>query len=370
MKKICNRILSVILCIMLIISLQQITFITSAASATTHFSPNKSEYTVGEEITVTIKFNVGVETYGIEGSLSYDNSIVKYVSGGANQGSYVKIAEAFSGETEVSVRVAFKTIAEGKCTFSFNGFCVDVNLEKHNASTGYFINVKNNEDNDEPEKPISFIAISSSPKCEYLQGESLALNIGKLMVAYTDGTYKISDITSDMVSGYNSNKIGYQTLTVTYNGYTAEFLVEVIEKQISFLSISSHPTKKEYEFGESLDLTGGEIALAYSDGSYELLDITEDMVTGYDAQKTGYQTLIVRHKGYSVEFKILVSLTGDLNSDEIVNLLDFVKLKKILAEVEQCGGSSPDIDKDGEITATDLKILMEIILVSTKNVDF
>lgn len=120
------------------------TFNTSAATATTHFSPSKTDFSVGEEITVTIKFDAGVQVFSIDGALSYDSTIVQYVSGGgADQGGSVKIAEALSGEKKVEVSVTFKTIAEGKCNFSFSGFCTDQSLTPHNASTGYFINVKN-----------------------------------------------------------------------------------------------------------------------------------------------------------------------------------------------------------------------------------
>ena len=152
MKKVLKITFSFVLIAILVASI--FSFNTAAASATTHFSPSKTDFTVGEEITVTIKFDAGVAVYSIEGALNYDNTIVQYVSGGgANQGNSVKIAEALSGETKVDVSVKFKTIAEGKCNFSFSGFCADFNLTKHSASTGYFINVKNPTTSEPPNPP-------------------------------------------------------------------------------------------------------------------------------------------------------------------------------------------------------------------------
>lgn len=152
MKKVFKITFSCLLVAILIASI--FSFNTAAVSATTHFSPSKTDFTVGEEITVTIKFDAGVQVFSIDGALSYDNTIVQYISGGgADQGSSVKIAEALSGETKVDVSVKFKTIAEGKCNFSFSGFCTDINLTPHNASTGYYINVKNPTASEPPAPP-------------------------------------------------------------------------------------------------------------------------------------------------------------------------------------------------------------------------
>ncbi len=38
------------------------------------------------------------------------------------------------------------------------------------------------------------------------------------------------------------------------------------------------PTKTEYEHGDSLDFTGGEIEVAYEDGTTQTKQITADMV--------------------------------------------------------------------------------------------
>ena len=154
MKKVLKITFSLLLTVILAVSV--FTLNTSAATATTHFSPSKTDFSVGEEITVTIKFDAGVQVFSIDGELRYDSTIVQYVSGGgADQGGTVKIADALSGEKKVDVSVTFKTIAEGKCNFSFSGFCTDENLTPHNASTGYFINVKNPTTSSNPSSDVT-----------------------------------------------------------------------------------------------------------------------------------------------------------------------------------------------------------------------
>lgn len=57
---------------------------------------------------------------------------------------------------------------------------------------------------------------------------------------------------------------------------------------------------------------------------------------------------------------------GDLNGDDSLNILDLVRLKKILAGIEVDYFATPDLDGDGEVTAKDLTILMDFILADYK----
>ena len=81
-------------------------------------------------------------------------------------------------------------------------------------------------------KPLVFIAVSNLPnKTEYSIGQSLDLTGAKIVVGYNEGNYEFFDITSDMVSGYDSSESGIQLLTVTYKGiYKTQFAVTVSSK--------------------------------------------------------------------------------------------------------------------------------------------
>jgi hypothetical protein len=50
---------------------------------------------------------------------------------------------------------------------------------------------------------------------------------------YSDGSYDIIAVQLSMISGYDASKIGIQTLTVTYQGKTANFDINVIPVSIS-----------------------------------------------------------------------------------------------------------------------------------------
>jgi uncharacterized protein YkuJ len=85
-------------------------------------------------------------------------------------------------------------------------------------------------------KEISSITISQKPtKTTYSQGQTFDTSGMVVKAVYTDGTS--SEISSGYeVSGYNSENLGSQTVTVTYKDKTATFTVEVTEASISAMN--------------------------------------------------------------------------------------------------------------------------------------
>ena len=72
------------------------------------------------------------------------------------------------------------------------------------------------------------------------------------------------------------------------------------------VSVSSTGHKTVYTKGEALDVTGLTLAARYSDGSTQTVPVTADMVSGYDPNKTGTQTLTVRYGGLSAVYTVEV----------------------------------------------------------------
>ena len=85
---------------------------------------------------------------------------------------------------------------------------------------------------------LTEIEIVSEPdKTSYYVGEELDLEGLVVRACYSDYTTSVIAVTSDMVSGFNSSKVGTQTVTITYCGYTATFTVDV-EKQLVYHTIT------------------------------------------------------------------------------------------------------------------------------------
>lgn len=85
---------------------------------------------------------------------------------------------------------------------------------------------------------IDGIRLDTAPaKLTYNQGESLKLNGAALGISYEDGVNTSIPLEKNMLSGYDMNKIGKQTVTVSYGGEETSFDIEVKEIQVSGISI-------------------------------------------------------------------------------------------------------------------------------------
>ena len=88
------------------------------------------------------------------------------------------------------------------------------------------------------EKELASISVTPPTKTEYLEGkEQLDVTGGKLTLTYNNETTEVIDLTADMVSGFDNTKVGKQTLTVTYQGKTTTFEVEIIAVTVPFRDV-------------------------------------------------------------------------------------------------------------------------------------
>lgn len=104
--------------------------------------------------------------------------------------------------------------------------------------------------------------------------------------------------------GFDKNTVGKQTITVSANGYSATFEVEVKNK-VSGIALSGTP-KVEYNYGESLDLSTFKIAVSYVNGDVIQMDVTEDMISGFDKKAVGKQSLSISYDDYMVQVDVEV----------------------------------------------------------------
>ena len=190
------------------------------------------------------------------------------------------------------------------------------------------------------ERKVESIEIIEEPiKTTYIQNyEELDVTGGKIRLTYNDGTTEEIDMTKEMASGFDNTIVGPQTLTVTYEGKTATFEVTIIEKELVSIEIAQQPNKTAYiQNYEELDVTGGKIRLTYNDGTTEEIDMTEDMVTGFDNTQLGPQTLTVSYEGKTTTFEIAI-LTKALNKIEISQMPNKVTYIQNYEELDVTGG--------------------------------
>ncbi len=167
---------------------------------------------------------------------------------------------------------------------------------------------------------LSKIEIKTQPsKKNYTQGERLDTAGLVLSAIYNDGSKR------DFSSGYTYspsllNKAGSQTVTVTYNGKTATFTVNVAEPVVlSSVTVSKAPDKTVYMTGEKLDTKGLTLILRYSDGTTR--SVTGGFTCSPDVFTTaGQQAVTVSYDGKSAAFTVTVKEPAVLSSISVSRL--------------------------------------------------
>lgn len=142
-------------------------------------------------------------------------------------------------------------------------------------------------------KSLASLKILSLPsKTQYIEGEDLDLKGLKVAAVYDNGEEKI--ISKYALSGYNSS-VGQKTITVSFEGKTVKFTVNVRKKQLKSISVTKSPNKLSYHIGEELDINGLEVTAYYDNGEQAL-------IKGY--------TLSGFSSGYEGQIKVTVSYNG------------------------------------------------------------
>lgn len=152
---------------------------------------------------------------------------------------------------------------------------------------------------------VKEIKFTKPEKTDYKYGEELDLTGAKFTEILASGKVnKEVNVTKEMVTGFNNKVVGKQMLTATYGEVTGTFQVTVVDNTIS-IAITSLPNKVEYLKGEALDLTGGKITVIKDSGIYNL-DITNDMVSGYDPNVVGAQVVTITYNGVTAQLSVVV----------------------------------------------------------------
>jgi hypothetical protein len=153
--------------------------------------------------------------------------------------------------------------------------------------------------------PMSSIAVRRPPsKLAYKQGEDLDLT-DLLVVGIWEGigTEQIT-VDKDNISGFDTNIIGQQVITITVGEVSTSFNISV--KGLMTLQVSTPPNKRIYDYGENLDLSGLVVVGTFSDNSQERIPIRSSYISNYDSRKAGEQTVVITIYGRRAVFMVQV----------------------------------------------------------------
>ncbi len=158
-------------------------------------------------------------------------------------------------------------------------------------------------------------------KTMYVLGEEIDLAGCIVTVKYDTGDVQEVQLNTRnaVVTGYNSNQIGEQTVTITYQGHSFTFKVEV-KNSAGTMTVKTPPEKIAYVLGEQLDLTGGIVSITYADGAVSEISMTAEGVeiSGFDTNISGKQVITIKYQGLETTFEIEVK--NEVVSIEVIEL--------------------------------------------------
>ena len=184
--------------------------------------------------------------------------------------------------------------------------------------------------------------LTEPTKVDYKYNEDLDVTGGRIKVNWANGTVSNVNLTTSMVTGYNKTQLGVQTLTISYtftytlsdgaqiqDPITMTYEVEVTNpaKTITI----TPPTKTEYEHGDSLDFTGGEIEVAYEDGTTQTKQITADMVK----ESSGSLVNMAPTASDYVNNEVSKTLVIKYKEDSVTETVNYpIKIKNVVNKIE------------------------------------
>ena len=201
-----------------------------------------------------------------------------------------------------------------------------------------------------PDQTVQTIEVSKAPnKLSYVhKSETLDITGGKLLVTYADNSTSLVDITEEMVSGFDNTAVGTNVVTVTYEGKTATFEVQIVKAKVVFkLDDGTIISENEYLVGDTVVIPETPTKPTDSNGYYVFIGWGREVTTTCDGNAE-YIAVFEQRK-----------ITGDCNSDGKVTDKDAIYLLRHVYFPNRYPIDEPaDYNKDGKITDKDAIYLL------------
>ena len=154
------------------------------------------------------------------------------------------------------------------------------------------------------DKQVESISLKSAPtKTQYVVETDIVVTGGQITVKYDNGSSEDINITAAMLSGYNKNQLGTQSIRVTYEGKTTNFTVQVVDKSVTSIAVTVPPTKTHYIEGTAFDETGMVVTAYYDNGTSS---VVTDYVVANPTVSLGETKVGISYQGQSTSTPITV----------------------------------------------------------------
>lgn len=182
-----------------------------------------------------------------------------------------------------------------------------------------------------------------------------------MKASYNNGTSK--NVTGYTISGYNANKVGDQTVTVSYSGKTATFTVTVESPVPDKITSSVFTVENGWIRKISAGTKVSELVNGINEKQYIKVFIGTKEVSGDKLVGTGMVVKLM--DGHTVKASVIVVVTGDTNGDGKITITDMLAVKSHVLKKSTLSGEvakAADTSKDGGISITDFIQIKAFIL--------
>ena len=205
-----------------------------------------------------------------------------------------------------------------------------------------------------PDQTVKSIEIHKNPdKLNYVHKvDALDVTGGKLLVTYADNSSSFVDITPGMVSGFDNTKVGTNKVTVTYEGKTTTFDVQIVKAKVVFkMDNGSVISETEYLFGDTVTVPANPTKPADSNGYYVFMGWGREVSATCNGNAEYIAVFQQRE------------LVGDTNKDGKINDRDVLYLlDHVLFPNTYPVNGSTDMNGDGKTNDRDVLYLLDHVL--------
>ncbi len=299
--------LTIFLSLILLLSL--FSFSASAAGTTTLAFSNTSPK-VGDTISVSVTLNAGEEVYGVDGTITYDTSILQYVSGGDSaSGNKVRLLKDTAGEKRLTYSVKFKVKATGSAVVSFATDYVNSSLKRTPASgCSAKLTIKAPTASSKPTTSSKPSSNTSTPaKSSNANLSALSIGIGSLSPAFDPNATEYSVTVENSVAAVNITATPANSKATVSGAGERELVVG--DNKFAITVTAQNGTKKTYNLTvrratveESLNLNPT-LVIINGDAHHIKADLSGVSIpAGFTLGKASYN---------GTEIDVLKSDTGD-----------------------------------------------------------
>ena len=138
---------------------------------------------------------------------------------------------------------------------------------------------------------ITSVTVDSLPALSsYISGDLLDISDIELSIHRDDNTVEKVPFADFSVRGVSVSPANGSVLdtsvtsvSVSYEGFTDSFPITVIPPSVSGISVASPPTKTQYYYGESLNLSGASLSVSFDNGAEETISFPDFAAKGVTA---------------------------------------------------------------------------------------